>query len=468
MAVSPSVTREQGYVNPYADEQLRYTDWMMWDLLEEVPDLVYPLSLPVFAKMPKDDSRLWSLLAAIRLPILRNSYWIDPNGARDEVVAHLAADLGLPIKGDGGGDKKANTRGRRKGRFSWKAHVRSALTHLQYGHSVFEQVYDPARPDGKLHLHKLAPRPQSTISKWHVARDGGLIAIEQEPPRGAPVMANLAGVKLDVSRLVVYRNEPEDGIWIGQSLLRPAYKNWILKNELIRLEAVAVRRNGVGTPVVTAPPGIDAAMGSAGLKPYLDFAKGYRAGNTAGGALPNGATMQLLGVMGQRVDPRPAIEYHDRAIGLVALQHFLNLDGKGGSYALANVQEEPYTQAVQAVLDDMLDITNTHVVEDLVDLNYSIDENAPLIGAAEIASRQDATAAALNLLVSAGLIVPDARLRAFIRQNLGAPPEDPDTQDDTEDDEPDLQPPAATAPEPPKPSPKSSRRKGENGDPTLW
>ncbi|MGC7220047.1 hypothetical protein RBA39_23145, partial [Mycobacteroides abscessus subsp. massiliense] len=95
------------------------------------------LSLPVFAKMPKDDSRLWSLLAAIRLPILRNSYWIDPNGARDEVVAHLAADLGLPIKGDGGGDKKANTRGRRKGRFSWKAHVRSALTHLQYGHSVF-------------------------------------------------------------------------------------------------------------------------------------------------------------------------------------------------------------------------------------------------------------------------------------------------------------------------------------------
>ncbi|MGC7247297.1 phage portal protein family protein, partial [Mycobacteroides abscessus] len=99
---------------------------------------------------------------------------------------------------------------------------------------------------------------------------------------------------------------------------------------LIRLEAVAVRRNGVGTPVVTAPPGIDAAIGSAGLKPYLDFAKGYRAGNTAGGALPNGATMQLLGVMGQRVDPRPAIEYHDRAIGLVALQHFLNLDDHGG------------------------------------------------------------------------------------------------------------------------------------------
>lgn len=466
MAATPSVTREQGYVNPYADDKLRYTDWMMWDLLEEVPDLIYPLSLPVFAKMPKDDSRLWSLLAAIRLPILRNSYWIDPNGARDEVVAHLAADLGLPIKGDGGGDKKTNTRGRRKGRFSWKAHVRSALTHLQYGHSVFEQVYRVG-DDGRLHLHKLAPRPQNTISKWHVARDGGLISIEQEPPRGAPVMSNLGGVTIDVSRLVVYRNEPEDGIWIGQSLLRPAYKNWILKNELIRLEAVAVRRNGVGTPVVTAPPGVDGGIGSQALKPYLDFAKGYRAGNTAGGALPNGAAMELKGVMGQRVDPRSAIEYHDRAIGLVALQHFLNLDGKGGSYALASVQEEPYTLAVQAVLDDMLDIANAHVVEDLVDLNYSIDENAPLIGGAEIASRQDATAAALNLLVSAGLIVPDARLRAFIRQNLGAPPEDPETQDAPEDTAETQQP--APAPEPQNTSPKSSRRRGgENGDPTLW
>jgi hypothetical protein len=219
---------------------------------------------------------------------------------------------------------------------------------------------------------------------------------------------------------------------------------------LIRLEAVAIRRNGVGVPVVTAPDGIEITDPNA-MKPYLELAKRYRGGNTAGVALPPGAIMQLLGVMGQRVDPRQAIEYHDKQIGIVALQHVLNLDGKGGSYALADVQNDPYVQAVQAILDDILDVTNEHVIEDLVDLNYSIDENAPLLVADEIGSKQDAQAAALNMLVQAELLKPDPAIRAFIRQHLGAPPEDPEEDDPTgQDDSQDMPP---TPPVPPEGQP---------------
>lgn len=434
-----SLTHETGYVNGWANPSQKMTDWMMWDLLEEVPELTYPLSLNVFGKMPRDDARVWSLLAAIKLPIRRTNYYIEPNGAKDATVRHIASDLGLPIKGDNGGDKKdLQTVPRRKGRFSWQQHLRSAMTHLQYGHSVFEQVYSFG-DDGKLHLKKLAPRPQRTISKWRVDRDGGLVAVVQTPPSGLMTVQTLmdGGIEIGVDRLVVYRHEPEDGVWIGTSLLRPAYKHWILKNELIRLEAVAIRRNGVGVPVVTAPDGIEVTDPNA-MKPYLELAKRYRGGNTAGVALPPGAQMQLLGVMGQRVDPRPAIDYHDKQIGIVALQHVLNLDGKGGSYALADVQNDPYVQAVQAILDDILDVTNEHVIEDLVDLNYSIDENAPLLVADEIGSKQDAQAAALNMLVQAELLKPDPAIRAFIRQHLGAPPEDP--EDETDQIEEDIQP----------------------------
>lgn len=460
--IPASVAREIGYVNPYADPQKKFTDWMQWDLLEEVPDLTYPLALNVFYKMPRDDARVWSLLAAVKLPIRRTQFYIEPNGARDEAVQQVANDLNLPIKGDNGGDKVKTPKGRQRDRFSWKNHMRSALSCLQYGHSVFEQVYRIG-DDGKAHLHKLAPRPQRTIAKWHVARDGGLIAIDQDPPNGAILTGDLSGTQLKVDRLVVYRNEPEDGIWIGTSLLRPAYKHWVLKNELIRLEAVAVRRNGVGVPVVTAPDGVDPDPSSESMKPWLELAKRYRGGNTAGVALPPGAQMQLLGVMGQRVDPRQAIDYHDKQIGIVALQQFLNLD-KGGSYALADVQHDPYIQAVQAVLDDLLDVANSHVIEDLIDLNYSIDENAPLLVADDIGSQQDAHAAALNLLVQAELLKPDPSIRAFIRQHLGAPPEDPEANPVDTQDQP------ALVPTPPQQLPKAAgaRRRPNPEQGTLW
>jgi hypothetical protein len=458
------MTHELGYVNPYVGSGQNLTDWMMWDLLEEVPELTYPLSLNVFGKMPRDDARVWSLLAAIRLPIRRTAYYIERNGARDEVVEHIATDFGLPIKGDNDADFGQQIRRRRKGRFSWQQHLRSAMTHLQYGHSVFEQVY-ALGDDGKLHLKKLAPRPQRTISKWNVAADGGLVSVVQSPPDGTMTVASLmaGGVEITVDRLVVYRHEPEDGVWIGTSLLRPAYKHWILKNELIRLEAVAVRRNGVGVPIVTAPDGIEATDTDA-MRPYLELAKRYRGGNTAGVALPAGAIMKLLGVEGMRVDPRPAIDYHDKQIGIVALQQVFNLDGKGGSYALAEVQNDPYIQAVQAILDDLLDVTNEHVIEDLVDVNYSIDETAPLLVADDVGSKQDAQAAALNLLVQAQLLKPDPAIRAFIRQHLGAPPEDPEEQDEPLED-----PEEDTAPSKKSAGPgRPSRRKPGPGQVPLW
>lgn len=57
------------------------------------------------------------------------------------------------------------------------------------------------------------------------------------------------------SRLVVYSRKMEPGKWIGKSLLRPSYTHWLLKDEFLRIEAVAARRNGVGVPVATAAEG---------------------------------------------------------------------------------------------------------------------------------------------------------------------------------------------------------------------
>jgi hypothetical protein len=98
------------------------------------------------------------------------------------------------------------------------------------------------------------------------------------------------------------------------------------------------------------------------------------------------------------------------------------------------------------VADDVRDVAQAHIVEDLVDLNFGPDEPTPLLVFDEIGSRQDATAAALQMLVNAGLLTPDERLELYVRQATGLPSRDPNAPEPPpEPDAPPVQPgPAAT------------------------
>lgn len=145
----------------------------------------------------------------------------------------------------------------------------------------------------------------------------------------------------------------------------------------------------------------------------------------AGAGLGKDQKLELLGVQGNLPEMRRAIEYHDKQIALSGLAHFLNLGDKGGSYALASVQEGPFVQSVQAKAKTYCRIANRHIVRDLVDINFGRGVRAPRLVFAEIGSRQEATAQALKLLVDAGLLSPDVLVERTLRQSLGLPPRDP-------------------------------------------
>lgn len=424
---------ESGFTNAFPGMLSAFSQW---DQFEQVPELLWPNSIRTYTRMMREDARIMSVIKAIELPIRRTPWRIDPNGAHDDVVQFVSSNLGLPIVGEDGTKPKPRTRDR----FSWPQHLRWALYNLRFGHSVFEQVYRIG-DDGMAYLRKLAPRPQATIAYWDVALDGGLVGITQWPPGtsfGSPLGVTSGGMKTElqmaVDRLVVYTNDADPGVWIGNSVLRPAYKHWLLKDELIRIEATAARRNGVGTPVVTAPESVsEATIGSNDLEPYLAIAQRFRGGNSAGVALPYGAEMMLMGVTGTLPSGfiRQAIEYHDKQMALAALAHFLNLD-RGGSYALASVQESTFTQGVQTVADEIRDTAQAHIVEDLVDVNWGPDEPCPLLVVDEIGSRQDATAAAIQMLVTAGVLTPSPELEAFERQQMGLPAVEPELQEEND------------------------------------
>lgn len=411
---TPVPAYEVGYVRP--DGIVSSLDWRQWMDEEKVPELRWPQSVGVYGRMMREDGRVASVISAIGLPIRRTPWRVEPNGATDEVTEFVARNLNLPIVGESEEDKP---RPRTRGRFSWAEHLRLALLMLPYGHSFFEQVYYLG-DDGRAYLKKLAPRPQRTIAAINVALDGGLDSIVQRAPSvdGIQVQTIVdGGIKIPVSRLVAYVRDPEPGDWKGSSLLRPAYKHWLLKDELMRIEAATARRNGMGIPVATAPEG------ETDIERYQKLASSARAGESSGIGLPAGAEMKLLGVQGNLPDIRQAIEYHDKQIALAGLAHFLNLD-RGGSYALASVQADTFVQSVQTFAEAARDIANAHVVEDLVDLNFGEDVPAPRIVFDEIGSRQDLTASALKMLIDAGLIRLDRSLEEYTRQQYGLPAKD--------------------------------------------
>jgi hypothetical protein len=382
-----------------------------WDHLEleETPELIFPLSVQVYDRMRRQDAQVGSVLRAVTLPVRRTQWHIDPNGADPRVVKHVADDLNLPIVG-----QPLERRNRSRGRFSWAQHLQLALLMLPHGFSYFEQEYqiDSAAPGGT-HLKALNWRPARSIQIANVARDGSLYSIQQW------------GIEkeIPVDRLVAYVNDREGGNWYGQSLLRPAYKNWLIKDDLLRTDTQTIRRNGMGVPLYTGFE--NEGERDPGLTKGLAMAQSWRSGELAGGAIDHDAKMELLGVSGTLPQALPSIRYHDEQIARAVLAHFLNLGTQTGSWALGSTFADFFTLSLQTVGEAVADTANQHIVEDIVDINYGEDEPAPLITFEEIGSRQMLTAQALKLLIDAGAFSIDENLEDALRQQYGMPPRDP-------------------------------------------
>lgn len=418
-------TTEKGYINPAAG-------WWMPPEDETTPELRWPLSIAIYDQMRKQDAQVASVLRAVTLPVRRTGWRLDQGEASDEVTEFVATDLGLRVNGE----EEAPQPLRIRNRFSWSEHLQTALLMLVYGHSYFEQQY---RIDatGRARLRKLAWRPPRTISAVNVATDGGLDSIQQWAPVGHPGSNGTETKPIPITQLVAYVNDREGGNWLGTSLLRPAYKHWLIKDRLLRVQAQTIDRNGMGIPLYIG----------AENEPNLDngskLAQAWRSGDSAGAAVPHGANLVLRGVEGNLPNADVAIRYHDEQIARAVLAHFLNLGTQTGSWALGTTFADFFTFSLQTVAELVRDIANAHVVEDIVDINFGEDVPAPRIIFDEIGSKHAATAAAIKLLIDSGALSADPGLEGYLRTAYGLP-----AREESDDADPDEPPELPTEPTP--------------------
>jgi hypothetical protein len=402
------------------------------DVTEPVPELAWPNSITTYSTM-RTDAQIASLLLAFTLPIRRYGWYVDPNGARDEVVEQVASDLNLPIEG-----QEPKPIGRRRDHFSHDRHLFHALLMLTYGFSMFEQVYRYDEGDNRFHLRKLAPRMPGSISEIAVARDGGLEYIRQYPSgvsgglgqSRAGLLGGRQSPSIGVDRLVAYVNDQEAGNWFGTSYLRALFKHFLRKDRLLRVDAINGERNGAGIPIAYAPPGASKEQ----ISELGALARSYRAGESAGGALPNGADLRFKGVEGTLPDVLASIRYDDEQMAARFMAQFSRLGTtETGSYALSKTLVDFFALAQEAVAKHYADVTNEHVIEDLVDVNYSIDESAPLL---KFSTKTDKRYAIADLaaLVKVGALTPDAELESYLRAEGDLPELDDEADEEAVDE----------------------------------
>lgn len=399
--------------------------------LEANADLRFPASAYVYDRMRKEDGQVGSVARAITYPILNAGRRLV--GGSEEVRRFVERELGLDVAGDENGRRR-----RRREGIVLTDHLREALLCLWFGFMPFEQLYevgpaapgleDPAQP-GRLyaHLRKLAPRMPRTLTEVRVSRDGGLAGVVQLPPPGAVGRAATDGVVIPVDRLVMYVNEREGADWTGNSLLRAAYKHWLIKDALIRLGAQIVERNGMGIPFVSYTEPSDRGRA-------LALAKALRAGAEAGGALPPGMSVSIVGVSGSTADELPRVKYHDEAIGRSLLAMFLNLGHDNGARALGATFVDYFLLALNSILRNLEETITEHIIRDLVELNYGPDEAYPVLKFDDLTAEATPTAEALKALADAGLITPDRETEQDVRRRYRLPAKAEPVGDDAVED----------------------------------
>lgn len=374
------------------------------DDTERVPELRWPRSVKEYDRM-RNDSQIEGLDAGMSLPLMRYRWEIDPNGADAGVVERISEDMGLPVKGSAEEVDDTATN------FSHDDHLRHTLLAKLYGHMYMEIVGEVV--DGWWRLRKLAPRMPMTLAAIEVDNDGMLAGVRQNISRKPTTVAPL----IPVEHLVAFVWKREGANWAGRSILRPLYANWLIKQRLIRVDATKHERTGMGIPIAKATA---ESVGRRALAIANKMAQAIRGGQNAGGALPYGMDMKLMGVEGNVPDTLASIKYHDEAMARALLMMFIQLgQTETGSRALGSSFIDFFSLALEATAKWYASVMTRVVFRRWV--VWNVGESSPTPKLAFVPGPAELATADLKAMLDAGAITTDPELEAWIRGKHGMP-----------------------------------------------
>lgn len=301
----------------------------------------------IVEEMRRGDGTVKSVLNALKAPILGAEKVIEP-ASDDEKDLNIAEEVEEQLE---------NMRGR-----SFSAFLKEALTCLEFGHAAFEKIFKII--DGKVILIDLAPRIQSSIQNWKTKDDTpGITQISRNDE------GNSLELSIPMKKLFVLSYDKEGDDITGQSVLRAAYKHWMMKNTAYKVQAIGIERQAIGIPVGKYPSG----AGSAEIEEFQALLKNIRANQQQYLCIAEGYEFEIVtpngNPMGSTV--KDFIDHHDRHILLSVLAVFLDLGSSStGSFALSRDQSSFFLKHVEQFIKYVAEQITEQIVKDIVDYNY--------------------------------------------------------------------------------------------------
>ncbi|MEO7397668.1 MAG: DUF935 family protein [Ilumatobacteraceae bacterium] len=374
--------------------------WSRFSNEEYNPMLRGELGVAKYNEMRRSDAQVRMSLRLIKTPVIDARWYVEP--ASDSKVDREIAEFVWNNL------TKQMT-------ISWPQMLIETLLMLEYGWMAFEKVFEQV--DGKIRWRKFAPRHPADLYEWEWDAKGGPEGIRFFGPKGAS-----DEVYIPIDKLLVFTFDKEGGNMEGISLLRSAYKHWYFKDSLYKIDAIQKERHGVGIPVIKLPPGFSPQDKSKAD----ELGRNLRTNEKAHIVLPPLWDIMMLKLEGQPVNVMESIEHHDKMIAKNILAPFMNSDRADNE-----VQKEMFLKGSRFIADIVRDVFNKWAIPELVRYNWGAEaaENAPELRVRRIGETVDwrTISFALRNLVGAKLLVVDEPLRAWIRDELDLPREDPAT-----------------------------------------
>lgn len=347
----------------------------------------------IVEEMRRSDGTVKALLNAIKAPILAAEWNVECD---DEEIKEFVSDCLFNMQR------------------SWKDFLREALGYLDFGHYCFEIIYKIE--DGRAMIADLAPRIPHSILKWQLS--DGSFGITQSVRTDEVTLVN---AEIPGEKLLIFTNDKEGDDVTGQSILRPTYKHYKMKDVLYRIQGIAAERYGVGVPIVTLPEG----HGEDEKTEAEDLAGSLRSNEKGFVVMPEGWKIEILvptgNPQGQAIDL--GISHHDKMILRAGLASFLGLGTDGtGSFALSKDMSSFFLKVVEDKSHYLCEQIEKQVLRRLVRMNFGEDaaevrlKHTPLgdIDYKELSE-------VLSTLITAGLVQPDAGMQTYVRKAFQLP-----------------------------------------------
>jgi len=391
-------TKQKGYVGTVITGGRIYKEEYNLTLANE-------RALPVYDKMYRTDAQVKATALAIMLPILAAEWDIQP-ASQDEA------------------DKKISDFVRENffenPNFTWNSLLRQILKYPIYGFYCFEKI--PMIKNGKVYYRKIEARLPKTIQKWNADKEtGNLASVQQWVYNGT----NYVDPVIPAEYLLLFVNDQEGQNWRGTSFLRSAYRNFFIKEKLLKIDAIKHERFGVGLPVIELPE----APQQDDEERAKTIGETFRAHENAYMVVPHGFKVSSFEVSGKsNIDVTRSIQMHNEEISSNILSQFMDL-GKtsSGSRALGGTLRDMFLLSLQSFAQNIEDEINEgsegrQCIKQLVDWNFSGVKKYPKLRASKIANIDfGQVSASLSALAGAQLISPDDELERWIRKTFDLP-----------------------------------------------